>query len=75
MGTRAMATYHLYFLRQGMLVGSDDIQAADDQEAARIAREHGDGQIVEVWNAARRVRVVAPARAGDSVRPWAADGR
>ncbi len=57
-----MARYHLYFLRQGMLVGSSDIEAADDREAARIAREEGDGQLVEVWNDDRRVRVVAPAR-------------
>ena len=55
-----MARYHLYFLRQGMLVGSHDIEAADDREAARIAREQGDGQVVEVWNAERRVRIIAP---------------
>ena len=56
-----VARYHLYFLRQGMLVGSDHIEAADDGEAARIAREQGGGQTVEVWNDHRRVRVIAPA--------------
>ena len=62
-----MARYHLYFLRQGMLVGSSDIEAADDREATRIAREQGEGQLVEVWNDDRRVRIVAPARAASAV--------
>lgn len=57
-----MAEYHLYFLRQGMLVGSTNIEADDDSDAARIAREQGDGQLVEVWNDHRRVRIVVPAR-------------
>ena len=56
-----VARYHLYFLRQGMLVGSGHIEAADDGEAARIAREQGGGQTIEVWNDHRRVRIVAPA--------------
>jgi len=56
-----MARYHLYYIRQGMLVGSGNIEAADDSDAARMARELGSGQIVEVWNDHRRVRVVTPA--------------
>jgi hypothetical protein len=56
-----MAQYHLYFIRQGMLVGSDNIEAADDAEAARLAREQGGSQTVEVWNDHRRIHVVAPA--------------
>ena len=63
-----MARYHLYFLRQGMLVGSSDIEAADDREAARIAREQGDGQVVEVWNSDRRVRIIAPLKAAAADR-------
>ena len=63
-----MAEYHLYFLRQGMLVGSNSIEAMDDSEAVRIAREQGDGQLVEVWNDHRRVRVVLPAR-GTEAQP------
>jgi len=58
-----MAGYHLYYLRNGELIGSDSIEAADDNEAARIAKACGKGQAVEVWNAHGRVRVVAPARA------------
>ncbi len=56
-----MTHYHLYFLRGSELVGSNDIEAADDNDAARIARERGDGEVVEVWNAHARVRLVAPA--------------
>ena len=55
-----MTQYHLYYLRQGMLIGSDNIEAADDAEAALIARKSGNGQVVEVWNDHERVRVVAP---------------
>jgi len=58
-----MAKYHLYYLRDNLLLGSDDIEASDDQEAARVAREQGRGQIVEIWNAHKRVNVVAPANA------------
>ncbi len=54
-----MAQYHLYYLRQGMLVGSGNIEASDDAEAARIAREQGGGQVIEIWNDHRRVRVVS----------------
>jgi hypothetical protein len=61
---RKMAQYHLYFLRQGMLVGSDDIEASDDHEAAQIARAHGNGNMVEVWNDHQRVRIVGPEASG-----------
>ena len=57
-----MAQYHLYYLRQGMLVGSADIEARDDNDAARIARDAGQGHVVEVWNDHERVRILAPAR-------------
>src|ERR1044072_1783056 len=55
---RLMANYHLYFLKGGMLVGSEDIEAASDNEAARIAEDKGRGDIVEVWNSDSRVRIV-----------------
>jgi hypothetical protein len=45
-------------LRAGQLVGSEDIEAADDGEAARLAEDQGRGDIVEVWNSERRVRIV-----------------
>jgi hypothetical protein len=56
-----VAHYHLYFPRQGMVVGSADIEAADDHDAERIARDSGQGQVVEVWNDHERVRILAPA--------------
>ena len=55
-----MATYHLYFLRQGMLVGSSDIEAADDEAACSLAAQHGGGDAVEVWNSHRRLRILTP---------------
>jgi hypothetical protein len=53
-----MANYHLYFLKGGMLIGSEDIEATSDNEAARIAEERGRGEIVEVWDSDSRVRIV-----------------
>ena len=53
-----MANYHLYFLKGGLLVGSEDIEAASDNEAARIAEDKGRGDIVEVWDSDSRVRIV-----------------
>lgn len=58
-----MAYYHLYYLRDNKLIGDDKIEASGDEEAVRLARERGEGQAVEIWNAHRRVRVVAPAKA------------
>lgn len=56
-----MASYHLYYLRDSAVVGSDSIEADDDGEAIRLARELGEGQAVEVWNDHSRIRIVAPA--------------
>ena len=55
-----MAQYHLYFLRDGQLVGGDRIEARDDQDAARIGLDRGEGRVVEVWNDHKRIRVIAP---------------
>ena len=56
-----MARYRLYYLRDNVLIGSDDIEAADDREAARLAKQRGRGQRVEIWDSVKRVNVVAPA--------------
>ena len=53
-----MATYHLYFLKGGQLVGSEDIEAGSDNQAAHIAEDKGRDDLVEVWNAHSRVRIV-----------------
>jgi hypothetical protein len=53
-----MAIYHLYYLKGGQLIGSEDIDAADDNAAAQIAEDKDRGDIVEVWNTESRVRIV-----------------
>ena len=58
-----MASYHLYYLRDNQVIGAERIEAADDNQAVQIAKRRGDGQAVEIWNAHRRIRIVAPARA------------
>ena len=57
-----MANYHFYYLRDNRLVGSDSIEAVDDDEAVRRAKQRGKGQAVEVWNDHNRIRVVAPVK-------------
>jgi hypothetical protein len=57
-----MAKYHLYYFDGNELLGSERIDAADDDAAVLIARERGKGNAVEVWNAHSRIRVVAPAK-------------
>jgi hypothetical protein len=58
-----VTSYHLYYLRDNILIGSDSIEAADDDAAVRIATERREGRSVEVWNAHSRIRIVAPAKA------------
>ncbi|MEA3012130.1 MAG: hypothetical protein QOD42_675 [Sphingomonadales bacterium] len=58
-----MAHYHLYYLRDNKLIGGADIEATNDDEAVRLAKERGEGQAIEIWSAHARVRVVAPAKA------------
>jgi hypothetical protein len=55
-----VASYQLYHFRGHALVGSDTIEASDDETACRIAGEVGRGQSVEIWNDHVRVGVVAP---------------
>jgi len=56
-----MASYHLYFLRRGMLIGSGEIEAADDAAAAELARSQSDGDSVEIWSDDRRLGIVETA--------------
>lgn len=57
-----MPNYHLYFMLRGAPVGTTSIEASDDAEAARIARELNTGDAVELWNDHRRLRILGPAR-------------
>jgi len=70
-----MAIYHLYYLKNGMLIGSDDIDAADDREAARTAAAQGQGDLVEIWNQSSRVRIVKPGGVCGRLGAAAADSR
>jgi hypothetical protein len=62
-----MAIYHLYYLRGGELIGSDDIDAPHDQAAVRMAEAQGRGELVEIWNTTAKVRVVRPGGARDPI--------
>ena len=64
-----MASYKLFYLLGSALTGSDQIEAADDQEARRIAGTRAGARSVEVWNGFERVGVM-PGR-----RTKAAPGR
>jgi hypothetical protein len=57
-----MSSYRLYYLQAAMFAGSDEIEAANDFEAARIARGREPKQTVEIWQGERRVRTLLPGR-------------
>jgi len=67
-GDRKMANYNLYYLLGNALTGADHIEAADDQEARRIAKERAGAQTVEVWNGYERVGVMTQAKAKPTSR-------
>ncbi len=56
-----MARYRVYSLNRCELIRIGEIEADADEEAVRIAKAHGTGDRVEIWQGGRRVRVVAPA--------------
>lgn len=58
-----MANYHLYFVSEYKIIGSDRISATDDAEAFRIAGLMGDGRNVEIWNDHSRIGLVATSKA------------
>jgi hypothetical protein len=58
-----MARYRLYHLEDFRLTGSDEIEAANDGEAAAIASRQAAMGTVELWCGARRVRTIDPAAA------------
>ncbi len=55
-----MGSYRLYYLEASRFAGSDEIEAADDRETARLARPRADHQTVEIWQGPRRVRTLGP---------------
>ena len=57
---RAMARYRLYYLQNGTLAGTDEIEAADDVQASRLAKARLRRETVEIWRDGRRVRTLVP---------------
>jgi hypothetical protein len=60
--------YQVYNLDHLKLLKAGEIEADSEDEAVRIAREHGTGDHVEVWMDGRRVRTVSPVKAAPSSR-------
>lgn len=58
-----MAYYRLYILSgpDGRFVGFEEIEAADDVEAARAAEAHVGAQPLELWCGKRKVKSFPPA--------------
>ena len=59
-----MAYYRLYLLSEseGRFVGFEEIEAADDAEAVRVAERHAGAHPLELWCGKRKIRNF-PARA------------
>lgn len=59
-----MGYYRLYLLAEpgGKFVGFEEIEAADDVEAVRLAEAHQGAQALELWCGKRKVRAF-PAKA------------
>lgn len=55
-----MARYRLYYLQNGTLAGTDEIEAADDVQASRLAKARLRRETVEIWRDGRRVRTLVP---------------
>ena len=53
-----MAYYRLYMLGtvDGRFVGIEEIEAADDVEAVRLAEQHAGPQPLELWCGKRKVK-------------------
>jgi hypothetical protein len=51
-----MAYYRLYLVDGGRFVGIEEIEAADDIEALRLAEQRNESQAVELWCGKRKVR-------------------
>lgn len=55
-----MGSYRLYYFHAAALAGTDEIHAADDAEALRIARERAAGHRVEIWLGHDKVGTIEP---------------
>lgn len=58
-----MGHYRLYFLgHEGRFLRAQDIEVESDQEAVQAARELDHAHCIEVWQGARLVAKVDPAK-------------
>lgn len=55
-----MGSYRLYYFHAAALAGTDEIHAADDAEALRVATERAAGHRVEVWRGHDKLRTIEP---------------
>ena len=65
MGGCRLSYYRLYLLNgsEGRFVGIEEIEAADDVEAVRLAQKHVGANPLELWCGNRRVKSIAAAPA------------
>ena len=61
-GRGKVGYYRLYLLAEpgGKFVGFEEIEAADDVEAVRLAEAHVGPQALELWCGKRKVRTFPP---------------
>lgn len=57
-----MAYYRLYLVEGGRFVGFEELEAADDIEALRLAERHHESRAVELWCGKRKVRSLPAGR-------------
>ena len=55
-----MTAYRLYYFDAAALAGADEIHAADDTEALRIATERAAGRSVEIGRGHDKIRTIEP---------------
>ena len=55
-----MRSYRILSLNGSKLIGTDLMNARDDGHAIALAKVHGRGELVEVWEGQRRVAAVSP---------------
>lgn len=66
-----MPNYRLYRIHpdSGHFMGVEEIHAPDDGSAMNEARQHVDGNSVELWEGGRKVTRIDPMRDGPALAP------
>jgi hypothetical protein len=66
LGGGSMSYYRLYLIENGRFVGFEEIDAADDDQALRIAEQRNGTHAVELWCGKRMVRSFAVKREAEA---------